>query len=300
MKKRRFFIIENEHEVAALVAALGTPGATCPICGDGPFAGIQNHACKVHKSLWEQVKLARTCSVEGCVTPQAQNGLCSLHMSRLFRHGDVHVNKNPQRYKLTERDELGRKQCWTCERWLNTSEFRGGVATLDGLHGSCARCQRAKHRQSYSPPPKHYYDRRRARDKDGLKECTSCETWLPEGDFKADGRRIDGLCAICKLCTRRKRRESWLRTKYGLTPEAYQKLLADQNGQCAICATAIHGDEATHVDHDHACCPSSVQSCGRCVRGLLCRRCNTGLGMFGDAPENLRAAFDYLAGNLAH
>jgi hypothetical protein len=36
------------------------------------------------------------------------------------------------------------------------------------------------------------------------------------------------------------------------------------------------------VDHDHACCPKQVKAtaktCGKCIRGLLCFRCNTSLG----------------------
>jgi hypothetical protein len=76
---------------------------------------------------------------------------------------------------------------------------------------------------------------------------------------------------------------------FGVGPEAYQKLLAEQDGLCAICRVA----PAEAIDHDHQCCPRQ-QSCGRCVRGLLCGNCNKGLGNFQDDPELLAAARDYL------
>lgn len=51
------------------------------------------------------------------------------------------------------------------------------------------------------------------------------------------------------------------------------------------------------VDHDHTCCPGK-RSCGRCVRGLLCNRCNRALGQFGDDIETLRRAVAYLAASV--
>lgn len=74
---------------------------------------------------------------------------------------------------------------------------------------------------------------------------------------------------------------------YGVTPEQYQALLDAQDDRCAVCRSdAWPGkDNRPHVDHDHAT---------GAVRGLLCGRCNTGLGQFQDDPALLRAAVDYL------
>ncbi|MBW1743926.1 MAG: endonuclease VII domain-containing protein [Deltaproteobacteria bacterium] len=64
-----------------------------------------------------------------------------------------------------------------------------------------------------------------------------------------------------------------------------------QGGVCAIC-----GDPETNqrngrtirlsIDHDH--------ETGQ-VRGLLCVRCNTGLGLFGDNIEVIQKVVDYLS-----
>jgi hypothetical protein len=80
-------------------------------------------------------------------------------------------------------------------------------------------------------------------------------------------------------------RKSHLKRKYGLTPEAYDSLFAEQGGGCAICRRSPRGPIAFHIDHDH--------ETGR-IRGLLCFRCNNALGDFDDDPAVLRAAIDYL------
>lgn len=62
-------------------------------------------------------------------------------------------------------------------------------------------------------------------------------------------------------------------------------MLIEQDGLCAVC----YEKPATSVDHDH--------KTGQ-VRGLLCRNCNTGLGMFGDNPELMLAASAYIKGEF--
>ena len=75
------------------------------------------------------------------------------------------------------------------------------------------------------------------------------------------------------------------KSRYGLDDAALAALLVSQGDGCAICSTPI--TLATlDVDHHHVT---------NLVRGLLCRRCNIGIGMFGDDPVRLRAAADYTA-----
>lgn len=76
---------------------------------------------------------------------------------------------------------------------------------------------------------------------------------------------------------------------YGLTEAQYQAMLEGQDGKCAICGSR-HGlaskKHPLYVDHCH--------STGK-VRGLLCNRCNAGLGMFQDQPALLVRALNYLS-----
>ena len=73
--------------------------------------------------------------------------------------------------------------------------------------------------------------------------------------------------------------------KYGITPEKFRDLLAEQLGGCAICGLPLD-EQSGHVDHDHAS--------GR-IRGILCSLCNPGLGYFHDDPNLLERAMIYLA-----
>lgn len=70
---------------------------------------------------------------------------------------------------------------------------------------------------------------------------------------------------------------------YGLDAEKYLAMIKDQNGKCAICGLPLNDDIC--VDHDH--------STGE-IRGLLHRRCNSGLGHFGDDITILNNAIAYL------
>jgi len=69
------------------------------------------------------------------------------------------------------------------------------------------------------------------------------------------------------------------RTAHGITPSERDALAELQGGACAVCRrTGLR----LELDHDHRHCPGRT-GCRRCVRGLLCGRCNAGLGLIGDA-----------------
>lgn len=105
----------------------------------------------------------------------------------------------------------------------------------------------------------------------------------------------------CKSCESAKRRErnknkpynksNHLRSKYGLSVEAFEKLAADQNYKCLICnkdldfSTNVNVPDKAQVDHCHET---------GMVRGILCFSCNTGIGKFNDSIELLNKAIDYL------
>jgi hypothetical protein len=141
-----------------------------------------------------------------------------------------------------------------------------------------------------------------------MKRCTKCgKTKLLSG-FPKSGRPGCGTASWCRDCKagwtvayeeRRKPlrkllyaanadkiREASRIKKYGVTPERYKELLAAQNDRCAICLDTLVGGKQTHIDHVH-------DGVGR-VRGLLCTRCNCGLGQFRESPEILAAATVYL------
>jgi hypothetical protein len=78
----------------------------------------------------------------------------------------------------------------------------------------------------------------------------------------------------------------WNRFKTsGFTQEDYDSKLEEQDGKCAICGTTDSGSMAFHADHDH----KTGQK-----RGILCHKCNTGLGLLKDDVDILCSAINYL------
>lgn len=77
--------------------------------------------------------------------------------------------------------------------------------------------------------------------------------------------------------------------RYGVTPEDWDRMYLEQDGCCKICdAHQSVLSKRLSVDHCH--------ETGK-IRGLLCMRCNAGLGNFRDDPELLVAAINYLKEN---
>ena len=146
------------------------------------------------------------------------------------------------------------------------------------------------------------------------KTCTKCNETksLKDYYFKKDKKGNKKTRAICKLChaeynknweknnkdkaaaiTKRyrhkypdKTRAIALKRYFDMTLEELNQIEKEQNTSCMICK--IHQDdlgERLCVDHDHET---------KNVRGILCRRCNLGLGQFKDDVKLLKSAIKYL------
>jgi predicted nucleic acid-binding Zn ribbon protein len=87
-----------------------------------------------------------------------------------------------------------------------------------------------------------------------------------------------------RFCSDECKRDARRPETYGLSGDELAALLA-QHSVCAICGTSAWGSKGPQVDHDHAT---------GAVRGVLCTKCNRGLGLFNDDPSRLSAAAEYL------
>lgn len=111
----------------------------------------------------------------------------------------------------------------------------------------------------------------------GAKWCFRCRSWKAAKDFSIDGSRGGGRSSTCKACTS----EAATASRYRLTRAELAGMRAAQGNQCPICSR----EQTLVVDHEHET---------GAIRGLLCTRCNVGLGQFEDSPQLLRAALGYL------
>lgn len=160
------------------------------------------------------------------------------------------------------------KICQKCGKGKPIDEFYRMTGMRDGYRNECKRCnldaQAERHRLNPTP----------ARDRAKQWKVDNPEREAArQAAYRASGRK--GISD----------RKSYLKRKYGITPEEYDRLLAEQDGRCAICRRRPRDDISFHVDHDHVT--------GR-VRGLLCFPCNNALGDFDDSPVVLARAADYV------
>jgi hypothetical protein len=137
------------------------------------------------------------------------------------------------------------------------------------------------------------------------KYCNKCKETKLISEFVKTKYTACGYVSNCKSCrnayskqrrendydkVRKTEKESHkknrLKQLYGLTKEQYENKLIKQNYSCAICGTHVSKlKRALAVDHNHYT---------KVVRGLLCGKCNVGLGHFNDDAFLLKKALKYL------
>lgn len=81
-----------------------------------------------------------------------------------------------------------------------------------------------------------------------------------------------------------------LKKKYGITQEHYNLMFEQQGGVCLVCgkpetATYKESVKCLAVDHNH-----QINK----IRGLLCQRCNTALGLLNENPVVIKSLLEYI------
>lgn len=148
------------------------------------------------------------------------------------------------------------KKCTKCNQTKELNAFYKDKYTRDGYRPDCRECNLEGQRNRYHSIPGP--------------RTTRVLLEVPKGTTRAVTLRL---------------------ARYGLSFEGYCALLNKQDSSCAICK--VEG-ETLYIDHDHNCCAGN-RSCGQCVRGLLCHRCNTMLGFALDNMDTLVNAAFYLS-----
>lgn len=143
--------------------------------------------------------------------------------------------------------------------------------------------------------------------------CSGCKREKPQTEFeKCLRRRPFGLCSLCIVCDNERKanqamklywsmsvedrynynRKSNIKRKFKISVEQYEELFVKQKGVCAICKNPetdinyVNGRlQKLAIDHNHNT---------KVIRGLLCAKCNKGLGSFRDDINYLYSAIDYL------
>src|SRR5574343_1143003 len=128
------------------------------------------------------------------------------------------------------------------------------------------------------------------------KVCKNCGIRKPLGKFFKNAKLKDGHRSWCKTCERPMQQNSMLVSKFGITLKEYNDMFDAQNGVCAVCGLPerrTEGPEVSErlcVDHDH--------KTGK-IRVLLCRTCNSALGLVNDDVSILLKCMEYLVRNAS-
>jgi Recombination endonuclease VII len=173
---------------------------------------------------------------------------------------------------------VSEKRCTKCSEVKAATEFYKAPRNKDGLQSWCKPCHNGRMKEIAKENPDRHNARQRAwraANPEKVKEARSRYTDENREDIN-DRKRAA-----------RPRR-------HGLTQEQFDALMHSQDGLCAVCKGPPDGRwKVLQIDHDHKCCPGE-KSCGACVRGLLCARCNVVAGYMEDNPMLLQELASYL------
>ena len=167
----------------------------------------------------------------------------------------------------------GKKKCSKCKQNKDIACYDKNPQQKSGLHPACKECDKDI--------------RKRYRDKD-IKENPEKRKKRASEWHKNNKDAISERHRV--YYQMKKNKDSFRNRKYlklyNISIDDYNDMFIHQSGKCVICG--VHQSELNrrlHVDHCH--------ETGK-VRGLLCGKCNRGLGLFCDNTQLVSNALKYL------
>jgi len=198
---------------------------------------------------------------------------------------------------------MANKECRVCGKVKGIEEFsvrdKGGGA--DGRENRCRKCY-AGYMREWRKKNEMGREKVGVEVKSKQRGCRKCGVRKLLSEFpNGTGLSATGKVLFCKECNARsakewrrnnpeKRekhtREGFLKGQYDMTVEEYNEMLEAQGDGCAICGGVNSDGRSLAVDHCHET---------GLIRGILCTRCNMGLGYVGDDVKILRRMIGYLS-----
>jgi len=179
------------------------------------------------------------------------------------------------------------KTCIKCNKELSLKMFYKSTITKDGIDYYCKECRKSSSLSSHRGGTK--------KNKCSVKECqrytyakTLCRIhyarWDRNGSVELKYTIKDSYAEYPSMKYESVRRRRLMYT-YKITLEKYEQMSI---GGCEICGENPYEHKILHVDHDHKCCPvkyvngnaRKLKTCGVCIRGVLCNRCNAAVGRY--------------------
>lgn len=175
-------------------------------------------------------------------------------------------------------------RCFLCKENKPRESFTKDVSSSRGISGRCRQCNKhrsaawyVKNRDSIAAKSREYYAANRGKARARGKK------------YRTNNReKILAYGVAYKIKNEKKLREKVWQREYGLSGADVAKMVIEQSNSCAICFESFT-EVRMCIDHDHAT---------GLVRGLLCLKCNRGIGLLGDNVKTMDMAISYLGGML--
>jgi Recombination endonuclease VII len=203
-----------------------------------------------------------------CGKPSKTRGMCAIHYDRWIRNGHTE-NTRPADWGTRRKHPLS-------EAWRHTIKCPQG--RVERWNDMWPFVEDVGER----PTPKHV-----------LKRHNNSKPWGADNFYwraplaRPDEDKLSKSEAAkrYRLLHPAKHKGYDLKKKYNITLDDYDRILEDQSGGCKICGEKDGTFGRLVVDHCHD---------KKHVRGLLCNKCNTGIGLFKDRTDLLESAIAYL------